>query len=196
LDRSGDILLRRNGFTLIELLAVVALFALIAAMVAPSIDFGGSRAVRREAEQLGDAVEFARQRAVMTGREHRVVMDLEGGRHRVVWAAPPPPPEPVDPDAPRAPIALVPPAEASGRVEFEPVPGPTGRDHVLDGDVVFVDVRGPEGAIDTGEVILRLGPDGRADPAVIAFADPDGRYFFEVEVEALADAVRVVDAAR
>jgi hypothetical protein len=172
------------------------LFGLIAAMVAPAIDFGGSRAVRREAEQLGDAVEFARQRAIMTGREHRVVMDLDRGRHRVEWVAPPPPPEPLDVDARPAPIALVPPAEASGRVEFEPVPGPVGRDHVLTDDVVFVDVRLAEGALDTGEVLLRLGPDGRADPAVVAFADRDGRYFFEVEVEALADAVRVVDAAR
>jgi type II secretion system protein H len=77
---------RRSGFTLIEMLAVVAIFGLIAAMALPNIDLGGSRIVRGEAQDLATAIEFARQRAVMTGRTHRGVIEVERGEHGVEWA--------------------------------------------------------------------------------------------------------------
>ena len=59
------------------MLAVVAMFGLIAAMVMPNIDLGGSRMVRSEAQDLATAIEFARQRAVMTGRTHQIVIEIE-----------------------------------------------------------------------------------------------------------------------
>src|SRR5690606_26332346 len=58
----------RGGFTLIELIAVVAMFALVAALVLPTFDVGRRREVRQAGERVGDAVELARQRAIMTGR--------------------------------------------------------------------------------------------------------------------------------
>jgi prepilin-type N-terminal cleavage/methylation domain-containing protein len=186
----------RAGFTLIELLAVVALFALVAALVLPTFDVGSGRAVRREAERLGDAVEFARQRAIMTGRPHLVVLDFEGERHWVEWA--PPPSElvdvPVAPAAGRPALELVPPPAASGALEFVPVPGALGRPHPLEDEVVLAEVALAGGALASGEVTLLLGPDGSADPAVIVLSDPEGRRAVHVEMQALADAVVIVDA--
>ena len=69
------------------MLAVVAIFGLIAAMALPNIDLGGSRIVRGEAQDLATAIEFARQRAVMTGRTHQVVIEVDRGEHWIEWAA-------------------------------------------------------------------------------------------------------------
>jgi prepilin-type N-terminal cleavage/methylation domain-containing protein len=193
---------RRNGrgWTLIELLAVVAMFALIAGMVLPNLRFGGDRAVRHAAERLGDAIEFARQRAIMTGREHRVVMDLDAGRYHVEWA-PPPDPESEETATPPAPagsrhVDLEPPPAASGVLEFEPVPGSFGRVQPLGRDVVFFDVVFPDSIVNTGAVELALGPDGATDPATVTLADPDDEARYEVDVQALADVVHIARVQR
>lgn len=186
---------RRRGFTLIEILAVIAMFALVAAMVAPSLNLGDGRSVQREAEDLGGTLEFARQRAIMTGREHRVVLDLDGARHWVEWDAPAdaePAPAPAA-DAPRQ-VALVPPVSARG--EPVPVPGPFGRPHRLDDPVRLLEVATLEGGAASGQLALRFGPDGAGDPAVIAIGDAQRAAVYEVEVEALADAVRITHAGR
>jgi type II secretion system protein H len=189
----------RHGFTLIELIAVVAIFALLAAMVAPAFDLSDAREVRREAEHLGDAIEFARQRAITSGRVHRVWIDLDGRRHGVEWEAPldaEAEPEPAPrPGEPRR-IALVPPPEASGASELVPVPGPFGREHRLADEVRFADVRFPGAVLDHGEVYLLFGPDGSAEPALLALTDAEGSHLVEVEVEALADPVRISELER
>ena len=192
----------RGGFTLIELLAVLTLFALIGGFILPRFELGGGRAVRREAEALGEAIEFARQRAIMTARPHRVVMDLDAGRHWVEWAPPPLPALEAAAlaQAERAPgsrqIDMPPPPAASGVLEFEPVPGHLGRPHGLGDDVVFGAVVFPDGSLDRGAVALELGPDGVADPALVSLSDSEGIRVYELEVQALADAVLVFDASR
>jgi len=190
----------RGGFTLIELIAVVAMFALVAALVLPTFDVGRRREVRQAGERVGDAVELARQRAIMTGRTHRVLLDLDGSRYAVEWQAP------VDPEALAAEqppaaagsrrVAMEPPPEVFGPAEFVPVPGPFGRPAPLGDDVVFFDVVFPDTIVNTGVVELRLGPDGATDPALVTIADVDDRWRVEVEVQALADAVRVADVPR
>lgn len=187
----------RAGFTLIELMAVVALFALIAAMVAPVVDLGGARAVRREAEELGAAIELARQRAILTGRAHEVVLDLDARRHWVEWAAPPDADEaaagaPDGGPGGAAPVAMTPPAEALE--ELVPVPGAFGRAHAMDGETALLGVGLLEGSVSEGLVALRFGPDGSADPATIRVGDLDRRHMLDVEVQALADGVRILDA--
>jgi len=193
---------RSRGFTLIEMLAVLAMFALIASLILPRFTIGGSRPVRREAEALGEAVEFARQRAIMTARPHQVVMDLDHGQHWVEWA----PPAAAESEAVAAredqraagsrKVDMTPPPAASGELAFEPVPDAFGRPHPLGDEVVFVAAAFPDTTYDTGLVTIELGADGVADPAVVSLASPDGSYVFDVEVQALADAVRVVDASR
>ena len=71
----------RAGFTLIEMLAVVAILALLATFVAPSLDAVRQRRLRAEAMSLAAQLEFARQRTVMTGVPHRVLLDLEAGSY-------------------------------------------------------------------------------------------------------------------
>jgi len=189
---------RRGAFTLIELLAVVALFALIAGLVAPLLHFGTSRAARREADDLASAVEFARQRAVMTGHVHRLVVDLDRGRHWIEWV----PPRPPDTEAAAAAaetggrrahkIAMTPPD--TGADHFEPVPGAFGRDHELDAATRILQVRLPGDVIERGVVVLALTPDGAADPALIRVGGADGEILYDVRVEPLADAAEVSDA--
>lgn len=192
---------RARGFTLIEMLAVLALFALIAGLILPRFTVGGPGAVRREAEALGESIEFARQRAIMTARPHQVVMDLDRGQHWIEWA-PPPPPETEAVDARQTERAagsrkvdMTPPPAASGELRFEPVAG-FDRAHRLEDGVVLAAVAFPDTAFDSGLVSLEIGADGVCDPSVVSFTSDDGVYVFEVEVAALADAVQVVDARR
>ena len=192
----------RSGFTLIELLAVLTIFALIAGFALPRFGVGSGRAVRAEAEGLGDAFEFARQRAIMTARPHHVVLDLDAGRHWVEWSPPAAPAveAAAAAQAERAAgsrrIDMTPPPAASDALPFEPVPGPLGRPHGFGDDVVFGEVRFPDGALDRGVVTVELGPDGAADPAVVSLSSVDGADVYEVELQALADAVLVFDASR
>ncbi|HEY8493129.1 MAG TPA: type II secretion system protein [Myxococcota bacterium] len=193
---------RLAGFTLIELLAVLAIFALIAGMILPRFSFGGAQAVRREAEALGEAIEFARQRAIMTARPHQLVLDLERGLHWVEWAPPPAPETEAlaareqERAAGSRRVDLTPPPAASGELVFEPVPGAFGRAHKIDDDAVLAAVTFSDARFERGVVTLAIEPDGAADPAVLSLSDPSGAHPFDVEVEALADAVRVVDASR
>ncbi|MCL4684671.1 type II secretion system GspH family protein [Myxococcota bacterium] len=192
----------RSGFTLIELLAVLAIFALIAGFALPRFQVGGGRAVRNEAETLGESFEFARQRAIMTARPHHVVLDLEAGRHWVEWAPPPPTVSEATAAAhdERAPgsrqVDMTPPSALDTGPSFEPVPGALGRPRGLGDDVVFGAVRFPDGTLDRGVVTLTLGADGVADPAVVSLVAAEGGTLYEIEVQALADAVLVVDASR
>jgi prepilin-type N-terminal cleavage/methylation domain-containing protein len=193
-SRPGERSRRRRGFTLIEMLAVVAMFGLIAAMVMPNVDFGGSRLVRAEAQDMATAIEFARQRAVMTGRTHQVVIEVERGEHWVEWAEPlPPESETVSADAPgeRKLDFVPPPLETE---EFVPIPGELGRPHVANDKTAILGVELAGGLADRGRIELRISADGVTEPASILLGDADGDYPVRIEVEPLADAVRVFDA--
>ena len=188
---------RRSGFTLIEMLAVVAIFGLIAAMALPNIDLGGSRIVRGEAQDLATAIEFARQRAVMTGRTHRVVIEVERGEHWVEWAVPLEGESAatggeVGTPGTERPLELVPPPLDVD--EFVPIPGELGRVHRADDKTAILGVEVSGGLADEGRVELRITADGAADPASILVGDADGGNVLRIEVEPLADAARIVDA--
>jgi prepilin-type N-terminal cleavage/methylation domain-containing protein len=183
------------GFTLIELLAVIAMFALIAAMVVPNLNLGGIRKVRSEASDLATAVEMARERAIITGRVHAVVVDVESGAHWIEWAAPLDPaaaPAAPGPDGERK-LDLVPPPLEAGE-ELVPLTGEFGKPHVVESPVVILGVEMDGGLAESGQVVLRIDGDGATDPAVILFGDEDGENVVRVEVEPLADAVAVVNA--
>lgn len=182
---------RARGFTLIEMLAVIAIFGLIAAMVVPNLDLGGSRAVRAGAADFAAAVEFTRQRAVMTGRAHVLHVDVANDTHWVTWAAPPEPAPPADPNAERT-LALVPPDLEVER--FVPVPGEFGRARAPEDGVVLAGVEVSEGLAQDGLVELRMNGDGSSDPAAVLFSNEDGAYLLRVEIEPLSDVVRVVHA--
>jgi len=131
-----------------------------------------------------------------------VVMDLDRGLHWVEWAPPPPPETEAvaaredERAAGSRKVDMTPPPTASGELVFEPVPGAFGRAHPRGDEVVFVPAAFPDTTFDSGQVTIELDPDGAADPAVVSLSDPEGAHGFAVEIQALADAVRVVDVAR
>jgi prepilin-type N-terminal cleavage/methylation domain-containing protein len=183
---------RTCGFTLIELLAVVATIALIAAMVVPNLNLGGGRAVRTAASDLASAIEMARERAILTGRMHAVVIDVDRGSHWVEWAAPPEKePTPAREGREGEPkIDLVPPALESD--ELVPLPGDFGKPHLVEAGAAILGVEIDGGVADTGEVSLRIDGDGATDAARIRIGDTEGRYVVQIDVEPLADEVAVV----
>jgi type II secretion system protein H len=74
-----------NGFTLIEMVAVIAIIGMVFAIGIPRLTSSKLRELRNEAESIATSVEFARQRAIMTGIPHRVLIDLEEGGYRIEW---------------------------------------------------------------------------------------------------------------
>lgn len=184
---------RECGFTLIELLAVIATFALIAAMVVPNLDLGGSRAVNAAAEDLAASLELARDRAIMTGRVHAVVIDMGRGEHWIEWAAPVAKEEAPTPPDEEGKLDLVPPP-LEGSDALVPLEGQFGRPHRVEDPAVLLGVEIDGGLAETGEVVLRIDGDGATDPASILVGDADRSYVVRVEVEPLADSVAIVRA--
>jgi type II secretory pathway pseudopilin PulG len=177
------------------MLAVILMFGLIAAMVMPNVDFGGSRLVRAEARDLAAAIEFARQRAVMTGRTHVVVIEVERAAHWVEWDAPAEPqaPAPANQASGERVLDFVPPPLETGE-NFVAIPGELGRAHVADDSVAILGVEFPNQIAERGRVTLRFDGEGATDAASILVGETDGSNALRVEVEPLADAVVVVNA--
>jgi prepilin-type N-terminal cleavage/methylation domain-containing protein len=58
---------RVEGFTLIEILAVIAIFALLAGILAPRIGSITGRNLGQSAKRISTRIDLARQRAALTG---------------------------------------------------------------------------------------------------------------------------------
>ena len=67
------------------MLAVVAIFALLAAFVAPNLGLLSSRRLQQQAERISAQLELARQRAIVTGIPHRLAIDLDRGSYWLEW---------------------------------------------------------------------------------------------------------------
>lgn len=182
----------QGGFTLIEMMAVVIIFSLLAALVAPRVGSMTGRDLSLQAEELADQFELARQRAVVTGIPHRVSLDLEQGTYGVEWARgaaePAPDPEPQVFGAAQPPLDLSPPPVP--QLRFGPIPGKLGETHQLGDDIEFTAIDTPEGVVDNGHFDLRFEIDGTATGATIHLDNQLGRTV-ALEVLPLADRVRV-----
>ena len=67
-----------RGFTLLELLVVLAIVALMAALVPPLLSgMGGTTELRGAARQLAAGMRSARNRAISSQQETRLILDLE-----------------------------------------------------------------------------------------------------------------------
>ena len=185
------------AFTLIELMAVLMLIGLLAAIALPNIGIRSGRVLDGESRQLAADLEFARQRAVMTGIPHRVSFDLETMAYWTEWYVSEIRalgveeleallPETGDPQE-EAPIQMSPPR--TEEPAWRRLTGVAGNLSRID-SLIFIDgIETSEGYIDRGELHLVFERDGTADPAWIVLADDDGRAV-TLAVAPLADSVR------
>jgi len=187
---------QRAAFTLIEMLAVVAIFALLAAFVAPNLGVVTSRRLQQQAEQLRAELELARQRTVVTGIQHRLAIDLGRGSYRLEWLVTQaesigePEAQPELDLRGSAPIPMAAPPELAR--EFRPLPGMFGRDTEIEESLRFLSVETPGGSIGEGEAFVVFERDGTASPTEIILADEDD-HALALEVQPLAEAVLIKD---
>jgi type II secretion system protein H len=194
---SGGAARRRAAFTLIEMLAVVAIFALLAAFVAPNLGIVSSRRLQDQAERLSAQLELARQRSVVTGVPHRLAIDLDRGSYWLEWfvtvaealGEPEPAIAPLDLRG-SAPIPMSPLRQADR--EFRPLPSVFGHPSTLETPLLFQAVETPSGSVDRGEAFVVFDRDGTASPTEIVLSDGDG-HALALEVLTLAEAVRIRD---
>lgn len=72
--------LRIRGMTLVELLATVTVMAILAALIVPSLSFNDSTKLAVAAQQVGNALRFARSEAMRTGQSVLVDAETTPGR--------------------------------------------------------------------------------------------------------------------
>ncbi len=199
---------RTSAFTLIEMMAVMALIGLLFAVGLPRLSNARWRALGEAAESIAASLEFARQRAIMTGVPHRVLVDLEDGGWRVEWLASqaqgladpgdglagalaggPLPEEGAEPD-PNAPIDLHPPQPEG--LEYQPVSSrQLGAFSWLDPEdrIYFVGLDSPSGWIESGDVQIVFEADGTTDFVRLELADETDRHM-TLEIEPMLERVR------
>ncbi|MAG34441.1 MAG: hypothetical protein CL908_26520 [Deltaproteobacteria bacterium] len=199
-----------GGFTLIEMMAVVFLIAMAMTLLAPQLSSSRHRALRNAAESIAASVEFARQRAVLSGIPHRVLIDLEEGRYRAEWLvteerafesaggadddgfaeaffALDDEDGMLDSDGDEQ-IDLHPPERAER--DYYPIPGQKlGSFSWLDEALYFVGIDGSSGWIEGGYVEIVFDADGTTQYALLEIADADDHYM-TLEIEPLLDHVR------
>jgi prepilin-type N-terminal cleavage/methylation domain-containing protein len=185
----------RAGFTLLEILAVLLIGGLLMSVTLPNFGALQSRRLQNSAEQIVARIDFGRQRAVMTGVPHRLVIDLDEATYKLEWqgnaaadVAPKPKPK-TEPGA-RVQLSLAPPPAAER--SYQALLGPLGRLERLDKGVEFGWVETPGGDVDFGEAFITLEGDGTSSYTMVVLNEPGGREL-ALEVLPLADAVRILD---
>jgi type II secretion system protein H len=184
-----------RGFTLVELLAVLVIFGLLAAIALPNLGIRSSRMLDEEARRLASSLEFARQRAVMTGVPHRVLVDLDQAAYRIEWQGRPEGEEALAAEAGGVALgaaalskpALAPPAVTER--DFGPLAGSLGDVAELDEAVSFAGIETAEGTFEQGTVQIYFERNGTSDPAAVSLESESGRRVV-LYVAPLSDAVR------
>jgi len=140
---------REAGFTLIELCVVLLLIGLFAGLLIPNLDRVGQGNLDTSARRLRGTVKYLFNEAALTGREHRLVYDLDHGTYQ----------------------AMV--LQADG--ELVPLQG-TGKGATLLEGVRFRELilRG-HGSFSTGEITTRIHPTGWLEETIIHLQDRAGK---------------------
>lgn len=195
---SSPVSAHRAGFTLLEIMAVVAIFALVAGIAMPNFSRLQTRRLNSSAKELVAQIEFARQRAIVTGVPHRLTIDIDGAGYRIEWLGRAEPGEidaqssedyestfedygqPLDLSAPRG--------EERG---FEPLTGLSGRFTWLDDSLIFAGVETTGGWVDHGESFIGFERDGSADPTSIVIEHEAGPSV-TLEILPLSSTIRIL----
>ena len=168
------------------------LMCLMASLVLPNLGALSEQALRDEARRLQAELERARERALVTGVRHQLVIDLEVGEYWTEWEPrrreETAPPSSGGSEGPR--VAMSPPEWE--RRSFEPVPDRSGRGSFLENDIVFEGIEVDGGFADRGVLQLAFEADGSSEAARIVLSRPQGDTL-TLELLPLADAVRIVD---
>ncbi len=174
----------------------MAIIALVVGIALPNFGLRSRRAMEDEAKQLAANLEFARQRSVMTGVPHRLVIDVEGGSYWLEWLV----------SEARAlgeeDLLELPVYELGGRQEI-PMAPPRAAErsyHALPGslghtarvrEIVRIDgIETAGGFLERGLVNIVFERDGTSESAQILLSDQDG-HSIGIEIAPLADTVRI-----
>ena len=184
---------RRSAFSLIEILAVVLILGLLMSLLLPAIGAGGGRRLRQEGDRIAATLELARQRAIVTGKPHRVVLDLEKGGFAIEWlvteARVLEGEEEDWGEEEDTGIDLSPPRQDV--LDYYPIPSAVFGDwEFLEDGYFFEGVDTTEGWIESGEVYLVFDWDGATDASQIVISDPDNRSL-NLDIAPLLETVRM-----
>lgn len=182
------------------MLAVVLIMGLVATFVIPATGVRSARALREQANHLANDLEFARQRTVMTGVPHRLLLDIDGAAYRVEWFVTeaesrgevPPAPD-LDAELSGAKNLDLAPPRATER-SFHPLPTLIGRTVVLSDGIEFGGIETDAGAISQGAVTIAFERDGTVQPTTILLVDASGNRM-TLDLAPLDEAVLVNDAS-
>ena len=185
-----------TGFTLIEMLAVVAILALVVGIALPNFGLRSRRAMQDEAKQLAANLEFARQRSVMTGVPHRLVIDVEDGSYWLEWLVSEARARgeedleelPVYELGDLEQISMAPPRAAQR--SYHALPGELGRASLLREVVRFDGIETDGGFLERGLVNLVFERDGTSEAVQILLSGEDG-HSIGIQVRPFADTVRI-----
>ncbi len=185
----------RDGFTLIEILAVVLIIGFVSALVLPGLRSSGGSRRHDEALNVASHLELARQRAIMTGRIHRVLIDVDTSSYRVEWFVRSNANDDDDSIGERqravwegnVESVFRPPANS---FRYEPIPSQFGNTSTLADPYYFDGIDTSEGWLDGGRVAIVFDRDGTTDEAQIVITDPDG-FAATLDVLPVLDSVRI-----
>jgi hypothetical protein len=148
-----------------------------------------------QALNVASHLELARQRAIMTGKMHRVLIDIDAGAYHVEWFVRQIGDDSLDSLAARKRALwdgetnslLAPPVKD---FDFQPVPSQFGTDSILSEPFYFDGVETSDGWLEEGLVAIVFNSDGTTDSAQIVITDPDG-FAATLDILPLLDAVRI-----
>ena len=185
----------QSAFTLIEMMAVLLIFAAIAAIFAPQVGSITGRKLQHRAADMASQLELARQRAILTGVPHRVLLDLESSGYRIEWWTTDPEEDETEPEAPldlRGSGRL--PLEAPRRAErdWHPMPGMSGSFVWLEEELTIAGVETAGEWVDHGDVPVEFDWNGTTAATTVHLGDETGRRLV-LDVLPLADGVRITD---